>query len=453
MVIPSSLRKAVLDNLHSAHQGVSGMESRAQALVFWPGISYDIQRTREECYVCNKNAPTQAAQPTEYRNPPSAPFEQVFADFFLFAGHHYLVIGDRLSGWSEIYSAPSGTAYAGAKGLVQCLRLFFRTFGVPDEIASDGGPEFTADTTKRFLEQWDVCHRLSSAYYPQSNGRAEVAVKSAKRLLRTNVGPNGSLNTDKFLRAILQLRNTPDPDCKVSPAEIIFGRPIRDAFTFCNRKETFTNPHVQSHWKDAWNLKEMALRKRFVRWSERQNERTRSLRPLNVGDRCFLQNQVGSHPRRWDRSGLIVEVLPYNKYLVKVDGSGRLTSRNRRYLRIFKYASLSIPGISQKYGDPERLQQRATVVPTTSDRINDAECQADPVNQDNTEDTDASEHQQPILEPALDAGSVGDSTTTPEIPKMKRALQRIQPFLRSGPKYTDDVMPTRLRPRKSWGDE
>ena len=38
------------------------------------------------------------------------------------------------------------------------------------------------------------------------------------------------MNTDKFLRAILQLRNSPDPDCNLFPAQIIFGRPLRDAF-------------------------------------------------------------------------------------------------------------------------------------------------------------------------------------------------------------------------------
>ena len=137
VVVPTSLRKAVLDNLHSAHQGVSAMESRAQAIVFWPGITCDIQRTRDECYECNRNAPTQAPQPTEYVNPPTAPFQQVFADFFDFAGHHYLVIGDRLSGWTDIYSSPSGTSQSGAKGLLKCLCSFFMTFRVPGEISTD----------------------------------------------------------------------------------------------------------------------------------------------------------------------------------------------------------------------------------------------------------------------------------------------------------------------------
>ena len=54
-----------------------------------------------------------------------------------------------------------------------------------------------------------------------------------------NVSPNGDLNSDSILRAILQLRNTPDPDCGMSPAEIVFGRPLRDAFSFINRINEF----------------------------------------------------------------------------------------------------------------------------------------------------------------------------------------------------------------------
>ena len=342
VVVPSSLRRPIIRSLHSAHQGVSSMECRAQAIIFWPGMTYDIRRVREECYECNRNAPSQAAMPTEPINPPSTPFQQIFADYFGFAGHHFLVIGDRLSGWSEIYSSPSGTQYSGAKGLIRCLRSFFSTFGVPEEIASDGGPEFMADTTKTFLNRWDVRHRVSSAYYPQSNGRAEVAVKSCKRLLRSNIGPNGSLNNDQLLRAMLQLRNTPDPDCKLSPAEIVFGRPLKDAFAFCNRSKTFNNPAIRSDWRSAWSLKELALRKRFARWAERHNERSRDLRRLQVGDRCFVQNQEGNHRNKWDRSGLVVDVLPYNKYVIKVDGSGRLTTRNRRFLRLYKPSSTLI---------------------------------------------------------------------------------------------------------------
>ena len=342
VVIPHSLRKAIMESLHAAHQGISSMELRAQSIVFWPGMTKDIQQTRAKCTDCNTNAPSQAQLPSNPASPPSTPFEKVFADFFDFGGHHYLVVGDRLSGWPEVYSTPTGSAHAGARGLIACLRSLFATFGVPEELSSDGGPEFTASQTQNFLAKWGVHHRKSSAYHPQSNGRAEVAVKSAKRLLRSNINPSGSLDNDKFLRGILQLRNTPDPDCKISPAEIVFGRPIRDAFSFINRLDKFSNKAIKPVWREAWSAKESALRTRFVKTSEKLNEHSRKLEKINIGDHCFVQNQTGNYPKRWDRTGVIVEVNPHDQYTVKIDGSGRLTVRNRRFLRRFQPATMEI---------------------------------------------------------------------------------------------------------------
>ena len=318
------------------------MEQRARAIVYWPGMSKDIRATRERCADCNRNAPSQAATPPLPSSPPSTPFEAVFADFFDYGGRHYLVVGDRLSGWVEVFGLTAGTNLAGAAGLVHHLRTLFATFGVPDELSSDGGPEFTAGCTEDFLRLWGVRHRVSSAYFPQSNGRAEVAVKTAKRLLMSNTGPTGSLDHDHFLRAMLQLRNTPDPDCNISPAQIIFGRPLRDTLSFVNRLEKYSNPHVRPLWRQAWATKEDALRARITRTTESLKEHSRPLRPLAIGERVFLQNQQGTSPTKWDRSGIVMESPGHDQYLVKVDGSGRLTLRNRRFLRAYTPATPSI---------------------------------------------------------------------------------------------------------------
>ena len=234
-----------------------------------------------------------------------------------------------------MFGSPAGTTLAGAAGLIRHLRSFFATFGVPEELSSDGGPEFTAGCTEAFLRLWGVRHRVSSAHFPQSNGRAEVAVKTAKRLLMSNTGPTGSLDHDRFLRAMLQLRNTPDPDCHISPAQIVFGRPLRDTLSFVNRLEKFSNPHVRPLWRQAWAAKEQALRSRFTRTTESLKAHSRPLRPLALGQKVFLQNQHGPSPTKWDRSGIVVESLGHDQYRVKVDGSGRLTLRNRRFLRAY----------------------------------------------------------------------------------------------------------------------
>ena len=118
VVVPSSLRRRVLQHLHAAHQGVSTMEQRARTIVYWPGMSKDIRDTREECADCNRNAPSQAGTPPLPTPPPSTPFEAVFSDFFDYGGRHYLVVADRLSGWVEVLSSTAGTNLGGSTGLV-----------------------------------------------------------------------------------------------------------------------------------------------------------------------------------------------------------------------------------------------------------------------------------------------------------------------------------------------
>ena len=370
VVVPHTLRRQVLQHLHAAHQGTSTMEQRARAIVYWPGMSKDIRETREGCADCNRNAPSQAVTPPMPSQPPSTPFEAVFSDFFDYGGHHYLVVGDRLSGWVEVFGSTAGTTLGGSAGLVRHLRSFFGTFGVPEELASDGGPEFTSKHTEDFLRLWGVRHRISSVSFPQSNGRAEVAVKTAKRLLTSNTGPTGSLDHNRFLRAMLQLRNTPDPDCNLSPAQIIFGRPLRDSLAFVNRLEKYSNPNIRPLWRQAWAAKEDALRTRITRTSESLKLHSRPLRPLSIGERVFLQNQQGPHPTKWDRSGVVMESPGHDQYRVKVDGSGRLTLRNRRFLRAYTQATPTITSQRQAATAPPESsdgQQHTPPSPPTTD--------------------------------------------------------------------------------------
>lgn len=273
---------------------------------------------------------------------PSTPFEAIACDYFKHMGHYYFVAADRLSGWLEVQQIRVGTNEAGSQGLCKALRRIMITFGVPVEISSDGGPEFKAGETKAFFEKWGIRHRLSSVSLPSSNGRAELAVKTAKRLLMDNISPNGSLDNDGMVRALLVYRNTPDPGCKLSPAQILLGRPLRDTLPYISKDVMiFNNPEIQPQWRDAWNKKEEALKARYVKTLENLSEHSRPLSPLKPGDCVFIQNQNGRFPKKWDKSGTVVEVRGHDQYVVKVAGSGKLTLRNRRFLRKYEPHNLS----------------------------------------------------------------------------------------------------------------
>ena len=100
-------------------------------------------------------------------------------------------------------------------------------------------------------------------------------MKAMKRLITDNTGPKGELDTDAVERAVLQYRNTPDPDTKISPAMCVFGRPIRDFIPILPGKY---RPHET--WRETMKAREEALRKRHIRTCDAWPEHTKRLRPL-----------------------------------------------------------------------------------------------------------------------------------------------------------------------------
>ena len=214
--------------------------------------------------------------------------------------------------------------------------------GIPEEISTDGGPTYMAYETQKFLADYGVRHRVSSVAYPHSNQRAELAVKSMKRLCRENTCSDGSLNSDKFLRAVMAYRNTPDRDTGRSPAQVIFGRELRDFLP-----APLMRYKPQPQWIMMRDDREKALRKRALKNMEKLAVGTKQLLELKVHDIVQVQNQVGNHPSRWDITGTIVEVKPFDQYVVKVHGSGRLTARNRKFLRrVTPYAQENTPPVT-----------------------------------------------------------------------------------------------------------
>ena len=71
----------------------------------------------------------------------------------------------------------------------------------------------------KFSELYELDHITSSLAYPQSNGKAENSVKTAKRIMLKAL----EAGTDYYL-GFLDFRNTPTEGLGTSPAQRLFGR-------------------------------------------------------------------------------------------------------------------------------------------------------------------------------------------------------------------------------------
>jgi hypothetical protein len=156
-----------------------------------------------------------------------------------------------------------------------------------------------------------------------------LGVKTVKRMLRDNMSAMGTLDTARVSRALLQLRNTPDRDTKLSPAKALYGRELRD---FLLRPGSSL---MGDMWMNLADARDTALCRRVTNAEKEWSKHTGALPQQKVGDTMMIQNQSGNHHLRWDKRGTIVKAEGFDQYQVIVDGSRRRTRQNRRDLLLF----------------------------------------------------------------------------------------------------------------------
>ena len=81
----------------------------------------------------------------------------------------------------------------------------------------------------------------------------------------------------------------------------------------------------------------------------RWDRHTKNHSVLDVGTPVAIQNQTGKNPTKWDKTGVVLENNPYSQVKVRVDGSRRITCRNRRFIKPL-YKDLKPQQISTTFG-------------------------------------------------------------------------------------------------------
>lgn len=235
-VIPYKLQQRVLQELHNGHPGIARMKALARSYMWWPGLDTAIEDVAKSCVPCQsvKHAPPLAPlQPWTW---PAKPFERVHVDFAgPIQGTMLLVLVDAHSKWPEVF--PMAATTTGMT--IEVLRKVFASHGLPKQLVSDNGPQFTSKEFEVFMKKNGVHHIRVAPYHPASNGLAERFVQSVKMALKTSERDGRSLN-HRLCEFLLTYRNTPHATTGVSPASLLVHRPL------CTRLDLL-KPDRQSH--------------------------------------------------------------------------------------------------------------------------------------------------------------------------------------------------------------
>ena len=155
VVVPKKLREWFLDELHLSHPGVVRMKALAHSHVWWPELDRHLEDRVKSCMACQsvKQAPPKA--PLHPWAWPTAPWKRIHVDFAgPIMGKMLFVITDTHSKWPEVCVMSTTTS---AKTIV-VLRDLCARYGLPNQLVSDNGPQFTSDEFRQFCQSNGVKH-------------------------------------------------------------------------------------------------------------------------------------------------------------------------------------------------------------------------------------------------------------------------------------------------------
>ena len=217
VIIPETLKSIILGKLHQSHMGMEKTKLRTRTSIFWPGINRDVEDVVKSCNVCLSTHPHQQKELLISSKIPTYPWQIVGTDLCEWQNQHFVVVIDYYSRYWEIERLYT----LGTESVTCKMKAIFARNGIPEEVRSDNGSQYTSRCFQEFSKSWGFQRVTSSPEYPQSNGLAEKSVRIAKSLL-TRCKIAGS---DPYI-AILEYRNTPIDGFK-SPNELSKGRSCR----------------------------------------------------------------------------------------------------------------------------------------------------------------------------------------------------------------------------------
>ena len=112
-----------------------------------------------------------------------------------------------------------------AETTVREMRKIFAVHGLPCQIVSDNGPQFSAYHFQDFLKQNGIKYIHSAPYNLATNKKAERFVQIFKNAMKSVKYDSGTLEI-KLARFLLMYRNTPSSTTGQSPAQLLFHRPL-----------------------------------------------------------------------------------------------------------------------------------------------------------------------------------------------------------------------------------
>ena len=340
VVVPKTLRRAMIGKIHESHQGVVKSKQRARAVLFWPNMNAEIEEAVSLCSICQEYRKSQAHESMIPHPIPDRPWAKVGVDVFHIKHENFLLLVDYYSKFPEVQPLSDLTS----KSAIKVMKSVFSRNGTPDIVISDNASQFCCQEFRNFMDEWEFDHMTISPGYSQSNGQVERCVQTVKTLIKKSYKSGHD-----YFNALLEYRNTPlDGTDGYSPAQLLNSRLLKSKVPTTT---ALLKPHVVPNMKQK-------LVDRQLKQKHYHDKKAKDLLSLCQGQSVRFLGPKGD----WRIGKIIGEHSTPRSYLLEAE-NGHLFRRNRRH--IFDIPNMSVEpqredgnGIARRLLEQERLMRR-----------------------------------------------------------------------------------------------
>ncbi|CAA7047599.1 unnamed protein product, partial [Microthlaspi erraticum] len=361
-ITPEEARQVLMELHHGecgSHSGGRSLVLRAvRAGYYWPTMSNDATRFARQCDKCQRHAQVSKLPPENLKSIssswpfmkwgmdivgklPTAPAQKVFL----------LVMTDYFSKWVEA-EAFSQVTDKEVRGFI--WRNIICKFGVPQEIVTDNGPQFTSNNFKNYCITWGIKLSFATPRHPQSNGQAESSNKTIIQMLKKRLESAKGKWVEELPGVLWAYRTTSKIATGETPYSLVYGMEavVPSEVTV----KTIRTEHLQYQENeelmklDLDLLDEKRETARIQNWcyqqdiARRYNKNVRT-RTFQVGEwvlRRVFQNTMergaGKLGPTWEGPYKITEVRGSGAYkLQDKDGKNQPNSWNALHLKTYQF--------------------------------------------------------------------------------------------------------------------
>lgn len=357
LVLPKPVREAVIKVAHvgllGGHFGVGKTIKKIQEHFAWPGMFEEIRRFCRSCDTCQRVVPKGRVGKVPLGEVPliDTPFKRVAVDIVgpieprTKQGNKYiLTCVDYATRYPEAIALPA----IDTQRVAEALLTIFSRVGIPEELVSDRGAQFTSQMMVEVRRLLSIQHLPTTPYHAMGNGLVERYNGVLKSMLKKMCAEQPR-EWDRYLPALLfAYRETPQSSTGFAPFELLYGRTVRGPLSILRElwdKEEAGQPEVMSTYEYIFKLREKLentckiaqqnLKQAQARYKTAYDRKARD-RQFKVKDKVLLLLPT-SHNKlllQWKGPYEVVEKRNRMDYVIDQDGKPRIYHANllRKYI-------------------------------------------------------------------------------------------------------------------------